>query len=230
MPLRSRLRLREFKPSDRDAIVAMHRDRRVREWLVDDFPLHDARWAHEFIERMQRYYREHPGLGIWCAERWEPALSEAELADPQVRDALSDEALLALAEPQPRFAGWFNLMRITDRPEEIEIGCRLVPGEWGSGLVHDGGELLLDKAFDVLRLQRVWGICHPMHRPVQHVLRTLGFRDDGERPCAGTPARWFVIDAEDWSRARRQPRRARMREALQPARSAPKQEPACAMA
>lgn len=230
MTMPQRLRLREFEPCDRDAIVAMHRDARVREWLVDDFPLHDARWAHEFIERMRGYYHEHPGLGIWCAERWQAALSDAELADPEVRAALSDEALLALAEPQPRFAGWFNLMRITDWPQEVEIGCRLVPGEWGSGLVHDGGEQLLDKAFGTLGLPRVWGICHPMHRPVQHVLRTLGFRDDGERHCAGTPARWFVIDTEAWARARRKPRRQRMREAMQAPLPAPSRQVADAMA
>jgi RimJ/RimL family protein N-acetyltransferase len=209
-----RLTLREFEPRDREALVAMHRDARVREWLVDDVPLHDARCAHEFIDRMRVYYREHPGLGIWCAERWAPALSAAELADAEVRAALSDEALARFAVPEPHFVGWFNLMRVTDRPDEIEIGCRLLPQVWGSGLVHDGGEQLLVRAFDELKLPRVWGICHPRHRSVQHVLKTLGFRDDGARPCAGEIARWYVIDAERFAAQRLLPRRQRMRASL----------------
>jgi RimJ/RimL family protein N-acetyltransferase len=209
-----RLTLREFETRDRDAVIAMHRDTRVREWLVDDVPLDDARWAAEFIERMRGYYRAHPGLGIWCAERWRAALSAEELADPEVRDALSDEALEALATPSPQFIGWFNLMRVTDLPDEIEIGCRLVPEVWGSGIVHDGGERLLDQAFGDLNVPRVWGICHPAHRSVHHVLRTLGFRDDGQRPSAGTMATWFVIDRATWIDVREVPRRERLRASL----------------
>ncbi|MBW8832176.1 MAG: GNAT family N-acetyltransferase [Burkholderiales bacterium] len=210
----NRLTLREFEPRDRDALMAMHRDPRVVELLVDDVPLHDARRAHEFIERIRAYYLANPGLGIWCAERWASVLSEEELADPEVRESLSDEALAQMSRPVPNFAGWFNLMRVTDWPEEIEIGCRLVPQVWGSGIVHDGGESLLDKAFGKLGLSRVWGICHPQHRSVQQVLRTLGFRDDGERACAGVDAKWFVIHAERWAAHRELPRRERMRLSL----------------
>lgn len=210
----ARLRLREFMPADGAAISAMHRDPRVRQWLVDDAPLDDPRVAALFIERMQRYYRDHEGLGIWCAEHWVAALSPAQLRDPEVRAALSDDALNALAQPQPCFIGWFNLMRVADRPDEVEIGCRLLPAAWGSGLVHDGGERLLGHAFGALQLPRVWGICHPRHRSVHHVLRSLGFADDGERPCAGTLSRWFVIEAAAWPRLIATPRRERLRAAL----------------
>ncbi len=210
----SRLALREFEPRDRDALVRMHRDPRVVELLVDDVALGDARVANQFIERMHAYCRTNPGLGIWCAERWACALSDEELADPQVRAALSDAALFAMATPRPSFAGWFSLMRMADHPQEIEIGCRLVPQMWGSGIVHDGGEHLLDKAFGELALPRVWGVCHPRHRSVQQVLKVLGFQDDGQRPCAGVEARWFVIEAERWADQRELPRRARMRRSM----------------
>ena len=205
----TRLTLREFLPADRGAICAMHSDRRVRDLLVDDVPLHDLRIADLFITRMQKYYRHHEGLGIWCAEQWSAALTAEDLADPLVREALSDDALHALAQPAPHFVGWFNLMQVTGAPDEIEIGCRLLPSAWGSGLVHDGGDLLLARAFDVLNVPRVWGICHPQHRSVHFVLRSLGFTDDGERPCAGAQARWFVIDRMAWQRASNTPRRVR---------------------
>jgi RimJ/RimL family protein N-acetyltransferase len=210
-----RLSLREFEHRDRDAIVSMHADIRVRELLVDDFPLDDPRVAHAFIERMQAYYRANPGLGIWCAERWVAALSDEDLANPEVRASLSEEALAMFSTPVPCFVGWFNLMRVTDLPQEVEIGCRLIPEVWGSGLVHDGGERLLDKAFLELGLPRVWGICHPQHRSVRHVLRTLGFRHDGDRPCSGVQASWFVIDQDLWMRARAMSRRQRMRAGLE---------------
>jgi RimJ/RimL family protein N-acetyltransferase len=210
-----RLSLREFEQRDRDAIVSMHADVRVRELLVDDFPLDDPRVAHAFIERMQAYYRANPGLGIWCAERWVAALSDEDLANPEVRASLSEDALAMFSTPVPCFVGWFNLMRVTDLPQEVEIGCRLIPEVWGSGLVHDGGERLLDKAFLELGLPRVWGICHPQHRSVRHVLRTLGFRHDGDRPCSGVQASWFVIDQDLWMRARAMSRRQRMRAGLE---------------
>lgn len=214
MPAEACLRLREFQPADRAALVAMHREPRVRALLVDDMPLDDPRVAGLFIERMQAYYRRHEGLGIWCAEVWRPALSAAELADPEVRASLSDPALQALAQPRPHFAGWFNLMRMADDPSRIEIGCRLLPAYWGSGLVHEGGEQLLARAFEQLGLPELWAACHPQHRAVQHVLRTLGFADDGERPCDGTPARWFVIPAAAWPAVKVTPRRTRLRQAL----------------
>jgi RimJ/RimL family protein N-acetyltransferase len=213
-PATLRLSLREFEPRDRDALIAMHRDPRVTAMLVDNVPLHDARIAHRFIERIRAYYLDHPGLGIWCAERWASVLSAEDLADPQVRESLSDESLVEMGKPRPSFVGWFNLMRITDWAGEIEIGCRLLPQAWGNGTVHDGGERLLDKAFCELGLTRVWGICHPQHRSVRHVLKTLGFEDDGLRPCAGVPAHWFVIGADRWFAFRERPRRERMRAAL----------------
>ena len=53
--------MREFLPADRGAICAMHSDRRVRDLLVDDVPLHDLRIADLVITRMQKYSRHHEG-------------------------------------------------------------------------------------------------------------------------------------------------------------------------
>lgn len=209
-----RLSMRPFTPEDRSDIVALHQDERVRQLLIDDAPLDKAEVAQLFIERIQAYYLEHPGLGIWAAHRWQPVLSPEEQNDPEVRATFNDEALRAMSAPSPQFVGWFSLMRNVDSPDELEIGGRLMPQTWGSGLVLDGGEQLLDQAFERLGRSHVWGICHPDHRSVHHVLLTLGARHDGIRPCDGVPSRWFRIEADTWHHARHVPRRTRQREAL----------------
>lgn len=76
-----RIALREFGPGDRDAVLRMHRDARLRALLVDDYPLDDPRVAQLFLDRMALIYRQHEGLGIWHA---------------------------SLIGPQPAFAGWFD--------------------------------------------------------------------------------------------------------------------------
>ena len=208
-----RLRLREFVASDRSALVAMHRIERVRALLVDDAPMQHPVVVQDFIARMQRYYRANEGLGIWCAERWAAPLSAEALADPELQSSLSATALHELAIPAPRFAGWFNLMRMPHEREAIEIGCRLLPAEWGTRLVFEGGRQLLDHAFDELQLPRVFGVCHPAHRSVHQVLRALGFRSQGERGYDGAPASWFVIEPDAWRAMRGRPLRRRLRAA-----------------
>lgn len=207
-----RLRLREFEPGDRHALVAMHREPRVRTLLLDDAPLDHPVVAHEFIVRMQRYHRRHEGLGIWCAERWLPPMSAQDLANPDVVEALSPQTIVRMSTPAPRFIGWFNLMRMPASPDDIEIGCRLLPREWGTRIVFEGGALLLDHAFDRLGLARVYGVCHPDHRSVAQVLLGLGFEPQPARDYEGRAARWYAIDEDHWRTARTRPLGLRLRE------------------
>jgi RimJ/RimL family protein N-acetyltransferase len=182
-----RLALREFAANDLDALLQMHRDPRLRAHLVDDYPLHDPAVAQLFLERMAQIYRHHEGLGIWYASQ---------------------------LEPQARFAGWFNLMPMAERPGEVEIGSRLVPQAWGSGLALEGGELLLDHAADRLGLARVWGICHPGNRSAQAVLATMGFTPVGLMPYDGGMACHYRIELNAWRELRNTPRGTRLRRAL----------------
>lgn len=182
-----RLALREFRDADLDALVQMHQDRRLREYLVDDYPLYERGIAQLFLQRMALIYRRYEGLGIWHASGLHPA---------------------------PQFVGWFNLMPMAERPGEVELGSRLLPFAWGSGLALEGGELLLDHAFDDLGLSHVWGICHPDNRSAQAVLAALGFAARGDLPYDGGIARHHRIDLNAWRRARNTPRGIRLRRAL----------------
>jgi RimJ/RimL family protein N-acetyltransferase len=190
-----RLALHEFEAGDIPALVAMHRDPQLRARLVDDYPLDDPRVARLFVERLAGLYRRHEGLGIWRATRRDPA---------------------------PSFAGWFSLMPIAGRPGEVEIGSRLRADCRGSGLAVEGGELLLDHAFDDLALPHVWGICHPDNGAARAVLGALGFRALGVQPYDGVPASHHRIELNVWRRVRNLSRVTRLRQSLreaQPARS-----------
>ena len=209
-----RLRLREFSLADRDALVAMHKDPRVRALLVDDHPLERHTVTHNLILRLQEWYRQHEGLGIWCAEQMVATLKDSDLERPEVREVLSPSALAKLARPQPRFAGWFSLMLMTDQPEEVELGSRLLPAVWGVGLALEGGEALLEHAFNTLERERVWAAAHPDHRPVRYCVTALGFEEHGTGEYEGSTACYYLINKTRWRQWRKLPRRQRQRRAV----------------
>lgn len=209
-----RLRLRRFAPDDRQALVAMHTEPRLRELLIDDMPFDDPRFSALFLARMTAFYEAHPGLGIWAAEQWLPALTVDDPEFAEAEQALAPVALARLLAPRPQFVGWFNLMPMPAEPEEIELGCRLVPAVWGSSLAMEGGALLLDHAFETLGRLRVQAVCHPRHRSVHLRLQMLGFSPTGERAYEGAWCSHFEVDAPAWRRARALPLAVRRRAAV----------------
>jgi RimJ/RimL family protein N-acetyltransferase len=188
----ARLRLCEYVPGDAAALAQMHRDPRVRALLVDDHPLHDNDCATAFIDALGRIYRSHEGFGVWRGE--------------------------CRVDGQWSTCGWFNLLPLEDGDpgeiDEAEIGCRLLPQHWGTGLALDAGQLLLAHAFESLALSRVLGLCHPSNRSVKLALLTLGFQPGGERDYGGHRASQFLIDAKQWQTTKAQAQRLRTRQAL----------------
>jgi len=210
-----RLRLREFTFTDRNDLVSMHKNPRVRTLLVDDYPLDRHVVAHELIKSLQKYYRQYEGLGIWCAERMVAALNITKLNQEEVRQNLTPSMLEELTTPKPRFAGWFNLMPMTDEPEEVELGSRLLPEVWGSGLALEGGEQLLTHAFGTLNRDQVWAVSHVEHRSVRYCVTALGFREHGIQLYDGKPAQYYVINQSDWCQWKNISRKNRQRYAIQ---------------
>jgi RimJ/RimL family protein N-acetyltransferase len=184
----ARLALREFADGDAADVMALHRAPRLRDHLVDDHPLQEPTQAALFIERIQRFYRLHPGLGIWHT------------------------SVLSPSAP-PRFAGWFSLMPLATQPGEVELGSRLHPTLWGHGLAMDGGEALLDHAFSHLGLRSLWGLCHPHNRGARLCLAALGFGTGALAPYEGGMALQHHLDAAHWRCSRRVARRERLRRA-----------------
>lgn len=211
----TRLRLRHFQGSDHARLMAMHREPRLRALLVDDYALDQPAHAWQFLQGLQALRQRHPGLGIWHTERLLPAdpalLAEAEAAVHE--GELDPAALQRLQAGQWAFCGWFNLMPMPEHPQRVEIGCRLLPSAWGTGLVLDGGEALLAQAFGPLQRKEVWAVCHPEHRSVHAVLATLGFEALGTSPYCGGLASHHRLCAADWAQVQAIPRRRRQRAA-----------------
>lgn len=183
-----RLRLREFCSADFHDLVRMHADPRVRAHLLDDHPLDKTLTAWQFLVSISRVYRAHEGLGIWHASTVDT-------------DTDAD-----------RFIGWFNLMPLPARGAgAVELGSRLIPEAWGGALALEGGELLLDHAFDTLTRDRVWATCDPANRSARGCLSSLGFTEDGIDDYDGRPAVYARIDRSRWLSWQGLPRRERLR-------------------
>ena len=155
----ARLRISEFTWQNAADLARMHQNPRVRELLMDDLPLDTTSAAQRFIDGMQRFYRQHEGTGIWRAER---AIAPDAESVAQARQAYAEgeihETLLALVEaPTWQFCGWFSLVHLMDAPDALEIGARLSPDAWGAALALDGGEWLLNQAFQTLKREQVFG-------------------------------------------------------------------------
>lgn len=184
----ARLVLRHFASEDAAQVAAMHGDVRLREHLVDDHALDAVDQAGLFIRRLRSFYWQRPGLGIWHASRRQ-------------------------LEGGSVFVGWFSLMPVAASPGEAELGSRLVPDAWGTGLALEGGELLLLHAFDTLRLSRVWGACAPGNRGARLCLAALGFGELGLAPYEGREALHHLLGAREAARWLARPRRERLRDA-----------------
>ncbi|HSI59254.1 MAG TPA: GNAT family N-acetyltransferase [Ideonella sp.] len=199
-----RLQLRAFGAGDADDVIALHSGRRLREHLLDDMPLDRPAAAALFLDRIQRIYREHPGLGIWHA------------SVPQSGSAC--------------FAGWFSLMPLAGYPGEIELGSRLLASHWGQGVSMDGGEALLAHAFARLGRQRVWAACHPANRGARLCLRALGFTAGTPGIYAGQPAVLHSLGLASWRAQAGLPRRERLRAASKALRDETEAPPLPALA
>src|SRR5690606_1908133 len=95
-----------------------------------------------------------------------------------------------------------------------EIGARLLPSAWGSGLAQEGGEILLDHAADDLRLSSVWGVCHADNRSAAALLAAMGFSALGLMPYEGGVASHHRIDLNEWRDVRNTPAVTRLRRTL----------------
>ena len=76
------------------------------------------------------------------------------------------------------FVGWFQLERVPDRPDEVELGYRLRRNVWGLGYATEALAAVRDCAA-ALGLERVYALCHPAHRTSARVLEKAGFLCEG---------------------------------------------------
>lgn len=151
-----RLVMRQFRYGDEADLVDLHRDSRVREYLIDDAVTTEEEAAKVIRWLVGRVYREQPGFGLWHASVREDGV----------------------------FAGFFSLTPLEGGPD-VELGARLHPRVWGRRLALEGAEALLRHGFVTLELERVVAQAHPDNRPVRFFLERLGFEQTGEGADVG---------------------------------------------
>lgn len=91
---------------------------------------------------------------------------------------------LALSREDDAFLGWFELAptvpedRAGERPadDEAEVGYRLLRSAWGRGYATEGTRALIDHAFAVVGLRRVWAQTMAVNLPSRGVMERVGMR------------------------------------------------------
>jgi len=159
-----RLRLREFRAADTEALYRLDSDPRVMRYIGDGSIGTRASVAGA-LARARKYYRVYPGLGAWPAE----------------------------ARATGAFIGWFCL-KYVPKTVEVEVGYRLLPEAWGHGYATEGARALVRRGFQDLGLHRIIGLTHPDNIASQRVLRKAGLRDAGWGRYYGRELRLFAAE------------------------------------
>src|SRR5262245_19897417 len=116
--------LRQFEPSDVDAVLALDSDPAVRTFVDGGEPV-DRETAADSIEYAMEYYERSDIFGFWAA----------------------------IEKSTGGFLGWFHFRPRQDAPaDQPELGYRLVSSVWGQGYATEGSIALIDKGFESPRV------------------------------------------------------------------------------
>ena len=147
--LTPRLRLRRWRPEDRDAFAALNADPRVMAF----FPSVLSRSESDaIVDRIEAHFDRH-GYGLWAAE---------------IPGVTPFAGFIGLAVP--RFEAHFM--------PAVELGWRLDHRYWGRGYATEGARAALAYAFDTLTLPEVVSITAPGNARSRRVMEKLGLRSD----------------------------------------------------
>lgn len=95
------------------------------------------------------------------------------------------------------FVGWMALKKL-DRSRDYEIGYRFMEEFWGQGLATEAGEIVLQYAFDELRLKHVVAVAQELNFASTRVLEKLGLEKKGEGIYYNTECVYYKITQEQY--------------------------------
>ena len=150
-PIRtSRLLIREFQGSDREALLAVVRDpdqiKHMRLFLDTESQLDD------FLSRVTTGASAEPRL------EWHFAVEAAATG---------------------RCLGSCCLMVEADAPSSAELGYWFLREAWGKGHATEASAAMLELGFRRLGFHRVWGQCHAQNAASARVMEKLGMTYEG---------------------------------------------------
>ena len=94
------------------------------------------------------------------------------------------------------YCGFFH--QEVDGTSEIEIGYRLHPNYWNTGLATEAGQAVRDHAFRDLNLSRVISLIHPENAASLRVAEKIPMQFEHKTVFKGFPALVFAISREWW--------------------------------
>jgi RimJ/RimL family protein N-acetyltransferase len=149
-PLRSdRILLRRWKLADRAPFAAMNRDPQV----MQHFPsLLNRRQSDQMVDRVEAHFEKY-GFGLWAAEL-----------------RATQEFIGFVGLSIPRFQAAFTPC--------VEIGWRLAPSFWGSGLATEGAKAVACHAFAFLKMHELVSFTVPSNIRSRRVMEKLGMSSD----------------------------------------------------
>jgi RimJ/RimL family protein N-acetyltransferase len=152
-----RLRLRRWRPSDRDPFAALNADPRV----MEHFPSLVSREESDALAgRIESHFDQH-GFGLWAVE------------------VVGVEAFVGfIGLCIPRFVAPFTPC--------VEIGWRLAAQYWGQGLATEGARAALAFGFETLGLKEIVSFTATVNLRSRRVMEKLGMThnpaDDFDHP------------------------------------------------
>lgn len=156
-----RLLLRRWNDADREPFFRVNSDPRVMEF----FPRCLSRAeSDQFIERIEAHFQKH-SFGLYAAELRE-----------------NDAFVGFIGLSVPAFEAHFTPC--------VEIGWRLSVDHWGRGLATEGARVVLNHAFEDLRLKEVVSFTTPANARSRRVMEKIGMNhhpaDDFDHPSLPT--------------------------------------------
>jgi RimJ/RimL family protein N-acetyltransferase len=179
-----RLVLRHFTPDDVDNLVELDADPAVMRYINGGAATPGEEVAGSVLPRFLWYHETMPGMGFFAA----------------------------VARDSGAFLGWFHLRPDPDdpKPEEPELGYRLVRSAWGKGYATEGSQALVEHAFSTLGASRVFATTMAVNTGSRRVMEKAGlrfvrtFRADWPVRIPGDEHGdvEYAITREEWERSR----------------------------
>jgi RimJ/RimL family protein N-acetyltransferase len=95
-----------------------------------------------------------------------------------------------------------NLRRVSapepDLTCPLEIGWRLKRSRWGHGLASEAAQAMAGFAFDTLRADELYAVCHPDNLASAKVMARLGMQHAGLQGWYGKPLTTYQLSAAGW--------------------------------
>lgn len=167
-----RLYLREIIPSDVNGLFELDSNPAVHTYLGNN-PISKIEEAEDYIKTLHQQYKEN-GIGRWA-----------------VIDKITGE-----------FIGWSGIKLIREPMNNhqnfYEIGYRLIERYWGKGIATETTNALLNYAFENLKTDKVYAICHIENLGSKNVLLKSGLKLIETFNYDGAEHNWFELNKAEW--------------------------------